>query len=164
MRKYAFPVRRKSTTDAALTPTTSPDVEFCGYSIPHPSEAVLHLRIQTWGLSPPPVQEHCRTPTNKPQTASAPPKSFARASKISQTSATWSQTNSQPHGTSLMLHTLRAYQRAEAHESLLLFFEKTLGNFPCSRRYRVYFVHKMSAPSYGPDGKGKKRVLARRME
>ena len=27
----------------------SPDVEFCGYSIPHPSEAVLHLRIQTWG-------------------------------------------------------------------------------------------------------------------
>lgn len=31
----------------------SPDVEFCGYSIPHPSEAVLHLRIQTWGLLPP---------------------------------------------------------------------------------------------------------------
>jgi len=26
----------------------NPDVEFCGYSIPHPSEAVLHLRIQTW--------------------------------------------------------------------------------------------------------------------
>lgn len=30
----------------------SPDVEFCGYSIPHPSEAVLHLRIQTWGMCP----------------------------------------------------------------------------------------------------------------
>ena len=33
----------------ALTYGYSPDVEFCGYSIPHPSEAVLHLRIQTWG-------------------------------------------------------------------------------------------------------------------
>lgn len=28
---------------------TSPDVEFCGYSIPHPSEAKMNLRIQTWG-------------------------------------------------------------------------------------------------------------------
>lgn len=27
----------------------NPDVEFCGYSIPHPSEAHLHLRIQTYG-------------------------------------------------------------------------------------------------------------------
>lgn len=27
----------------------SPDVEFCGYSIPHPSEAKMNLRIQTWG-------------------------------------------------------------------------------------------------------------------
>jgi DNA-directed RNA polymerases I and III subunit RPAC2 len=27
----------------------SPDVEFCGYTIPHPSEAKMHLRIQTWG-------------------------------------------------------------------------------------------------------------------
>lgn len=27
----------------------SPDVEFCGYSIPHPSEAKLNLRIQTYG-------------------------------------------------------------------------------------------------------------------
>lgn len=25
----------------------NPDVEFCGYSIPHPSEAKLHIRIQT---------------------------------------------------------------------------------------------------------------------
>lgn len=25
----------------------NPEVDFCGYSIPHPSEAVLHLRIQT---------------------------------------------------------------------------------------------------------------------
>jgi len=30
----------------------SPDVEFCGYSIPHPSEAVMNLRIQTWGTYP----------------------------------------------------------------------------------------------------------------
>ncbi|KAK4501863.1 hypothetical protein PRZ48_007672 [Zasmidium cellare] len=26
----------------------NPDVEFCGYSIPHPSEAVMNVRIQTW--------------------------------------------------------------------------------------------------------------------
>ena len=27
----------------------SPDVEFCGYSAPHPSEAKIHLRIQMYG-------------------------------------------------------------------------------------------------------------------
>jgi hypothetical protein len=27
----------------------SPDVEFCGYTIPHPSETKMHVRIQTWG-------------------------------------------------------------------------------------------------------------------
>lgn len=27
----------------------NPDVEFCGYSIPHPSENLLNLRIQTYG-------------------------------------------------------------------------------------------------------------------
>lgn len=27
----------------------SPDVEFCGYSIPHPSEARIHFRIQSRG-------------------------------------------------------------------------------------------------------------------
>lgn len=27
----------------------NPEVEFCGYSIPHPSEALLNLRIQTYG-------------------------------------------------------------------------------------------------------------------
>jgi len=27
----------------------SPDVEFCGYSIPHPSEPKLNMRIQTYG-------------------------------------------------------------------------------------------------------------------
>ncbi|KAF2404769.1 RBP11-like subunits of RNA polymerase, partial [Trichodelitschia bisporula] len=26
----------------------NPDVEFCGYSIPHPAEAKMHLRIQTY--------------------------------------------------------------------------------------------------------------------
>ncbi|KAK3614621.1 RNA polymerase subunit AC19 [Elasticomyces elasticus] len=26
----------------------NPDVEFCGYSIPHPSEPVMNIRIQTW--------------------------------------------------------------------------------------------------------------------
>jgi len=28
--------------------TGSPDVEFCGYSIPHPSEALMNIRIQTY--------------------------------------------------------------------------------------------------------------------
>lgn len=27
----------------------NPDVEFCGYSIPHPSEDFLNIRIQTYG-------------------------------------------------------------------------------------------------------------------
>lgn len=27
----------------------NPDVEFCGYSIPHPSEALMNIRIQTYG-------------------------------------------------------------------------------------------------------------------
>lgn len=27
----------------------NPEVEFCGYSIPHPSENLLNLRIQTYG-------------------------------------------------------------------------------------------------------------------
>lgn len=27
----------------------NPDVEFCGYSIPHPSEALMNVRIQTYG-------------------------------------------------------------------------------------------------------------------
>ncbi len=29
----------------------SPEVEFCGYSIPHPSEAKMNVRIQTYGQS-----------------------------------------------------------------------------------------------------------------
>jgi DNA-directed RNA polymerase subunit L len=52
----------------ALTYGYSPDVEFCGYSIPHPSEAVLHLRIQTWGQSPIPNRHFTRDLTNKSQT------------------------------------------------------------------------------------------------
>jgi len=27
----------------------NPEVEFCGYSIPHPSEAKMNIRIQTYG-------------------------------------------------------------------------------------------------------------------
>lgn len=27
----------------------NPDVEFCGYSIPHPSEDVMNIRVQTGG-------------------------------------------------------------------------------------------------------------------
>lgn len=32
----------------------SPEVELCSYSIPHPSEAKIHFRIQTYG--PPAVE------------------------------------------------------------------------------------------------------------
>ena len=28
----------------------SPDVEFCAYSIPHPSEDKMNVRIQTYGM------------------------------------------------------------------------------------------------------------------
>ena len=35
--------------EVILILSCSPDVEFCGYSIPHPSEAKMNLRIQTWG-------------------------------------------------------------------------------------------------------------------
>ncbi|EAL85579.1 DNA-directed RNA polymerase I and III 14 KDA polypeptide [Aspergillus fumigatus A1163] len=28
----------------------NPEVEFCGYTIPHPSEAKMNLRIQTYGM------------------------------------------------------------------------------------------------------------------
>lgn len=37
-----------------LTPIlvyASPEVELCGYSIPHPSEAKMNIRIQTYGSS-----------------------------------------------------------------------------------------------------------------
>jgi DNA-directed RNA polymerase subunit L len=27
----------------------NPDVEFCGYTIPHPSESMLSVRVQVWG-------------------------------------------------------------------------------------------------------------------
>ncbi|PQE22290.1 dna-directed RNA polymerase i and iii 14 kda polypeptide protein [Rutstroemia sp. NJR-2017a WRK4] len=29
----------------------NPDVEFCGYSIPHPSEELMNIRIQTYNMS-----------------------------------------------------------------------------------------------------------------
>ena len=32
-------------------PVFSPEVELCGYSIPHPAEAKMNLRIQTYGRS-----------------------------------------------------------------------------------------------------------------
>ena len=28
----------------------SPEVDFCGYSVPHPSEKKIHIRIQTKGV------------------------------------------------------------------------------------------------------------------
>ena len=32
-----------------VSSSTSPDVEFCGYSAPHPSEPKIHLRLQMYG-------------------------------------------------------------------------------------------------------------------
>ena len=64
-RSYSFGKKGiKTTATAAATPAhlfllsseqnshfqkNSPHVAFCGYSIPHPSEAVVNLRIQTTG-------------------------------------------------------------------------------------------------------------------
>lgn len=28
----------------------NPDVKFCGYSIPHPSENIMNIRVETFGL------------------------------------------------------------------------------------------------------------------
>lgn len=28
-------------------PSSSPDVTFCGYTVPHPSESTMHFRIQS---------------------------------------------------------------------------------------------------------------------
>jgi hypothetical protein len=35
--------------ECVLTFSSSLEVEFCGYSIPHPSEAKMNVRIQTYG-------------------------------------------------------------------------------------------------------------------
>ncbi|KAH7472678.1 putative DNA-directed RNA polymerases I and III subunit RPAC2 [Phytophthora ramorum] len=32
---------------AALRPDAQPDVDFCGYTIPRPSEPKMHMRLQT---------------------------------------------------------------------------------------------------------------------
>lgn len=31
----------------------NPDVKFCGYSIPHPSENIMNIRVETFGKSAP---------------------------------------------------------------------------------------------------------------
>jgi DNA-directed RNA polymerase subunit L len=36
----------------------SPDVEFCAYAIPHPSEAKMNIRIQTTGMHHFPPAQH----------------------------------------------------------------------------------------------------------
>lgn len=41
--------RQQKKTISDLERENSPDVEFCGYTMPHPSEPKMHLRIQTWG-------------------------------------------------------------------------------------------------------------------
>ena len=45
IRKYTFFIRAA----ILIRRGASPDVDFCGYSIPHPSEDKIHLRIQSRG-------------------------------------------------------------------------------------------------------------------
>lgn len=76
-----FASYNRQASEHALTYRHSPDVEFCGYSIPHPSEAVLHLRIQTWGELYMFNRNITSPAANKPQTTSAPPKFCAKVSR-----------------------------------------------------------------------------------
>lgn len=48
-KKYAQPRNTLSKTPSSNALKISPDVEFCGYTIPHPSETKMNIRIQTWG-------------------------------------------------------------------------------------------------------------------
>lgn len=48
-----------------LTWETSPDVEFCAYTIPHPSEAKMNVRIQTYGRGTPVQCEHTHSTANR---------------------------------------------------------------------------------------------------
>lgn len=45
------PYSPTSIVNDGLTRWLSPDVEFCAYAIPHPSEAKMNVRIQTFGKS-----------------------------------------------------------------------------------------------------------------
>ena len=46
---FSFSLNPSSPFSSSPAPKHSPHVAFCGYSIPHPSEAVVNLRIQTTG-------------------------------------------------------------------------------------------------------------------
>lgn len=46
-----FAIRTKYWLYDVLIIVLSPDVEFCGYSIPHPSEPKMNVRIQTYGMA-----------------------------------------------------------------------------------------------------------------
>lgn len=47
----------------------SPLVEFCGYSIPHPSEPLMNLRIQTYQVTSPQYVPTAGRPKDEPYTA-----------------------------------------------------------------------------------------------
>ncbi|RMZ86213.1 hypothetical protein DV737_g313, partial [Chaetothyriales sp. CBS 132003] len=50
-KKSAFTAKTNSSEKKNARPTncaSSPDVEFCGYTIPHPAEPKMSIRIQTW--------------------------------------------------------------------------------------------------------------------
>ena len=52
MRKYVLEQRFLARAGMGVTTLTwndSPSVEFCGYTIPHPSEPRMNIRIQTFG-------------------------------------------------------------------------------------------------------------------
>lgn len=81
-----------------LTIIFSPDVEFCAYAIPHPSEAKMNIRIQTYGKKQQKCQlNHRLTPLQK-----APRRSmhFKKAYRICRSSVMWLQRSSGYQGTS----------------------------------------------------------------
>lgn len=54
MKKYVAPSSDKESHVNSARETDclfSPDVEFCAYAIPHPSEPKMNIRIQTYGAS-----------------------------------------------------------------------------------------------------------------
>jgi DNA-directed RNA polymerase I and III subunit RPAC2 len=51
MKKYVAISLNTASGLCKLTYLSSPDVEFCAYSIPHPSEPKMNIRIQTYSMS-----------------------------------------------------------------------------------------------------------------
>lgn len=82
----------------------SPDVEFCGYTIPHPSEPYMNLRIQTYGKHGKidPLADADKLHVQRMRTCS---RCCGKAWMILRSSATSWRTSSLKRGTISMLQT-----------------------------------------------------------